>query len=222
MNGILLLGRDEVITSRAKRAGLDVIIGQAGLTPSLPFDKTLITTPGTRVPFDLLPAAWGFLERWDAAVPLWRYDVTAATAGTAAERERTAAVIRDLRVLLHAVELLFVRRNEAGEALVGAWLESLGEAGEADRQLAFLRAVYRVKPRLCVLPVSWLVESRQSRRAGTTPVHTGAAPGKGKGRPLVQVELSPGRFVKVHKGDEERARAQFERQRKGRNRNGNH
>lgn len=205
MNGILLLGRDEVITSRAKRAGLDVIIGQAGLTPSLPFDKTLITTPGTRVPFDLLPAAWGFLERWDAAVPLWRYDVTAATAGTAAERERTAAVIRDLRVLLHATELLFVRGNEAGTALVAAWVESLGEAGEADRQLAFLRAVYRVKPRLCVLPVSWLVENRRP----TTP----AAPVRKSGGSLVSLEIAPGRFVKVRRGDEQKALAQFESQR---------
>lgn len=205
MKGILLLGSDPVINGRAKAAGLPV---QTGGTPSLPFDKTLIVAPGTRVPFDLLPAAWGFLDQWDAAVPLYRYDMTAAQVGTEAERAATQAVIRDLRVLLHSTELLFVRRNEAGQALLAAWLEEMGQG--QDKRLAFLRALYRVKPCLCVLPVSWLVP--------VAPVVSRSRPVKSPnaGKPLVRLELAPGRYVKVHKGDEERALAAFARQRKGR------
>lgn len=209
MKGILLLGKDETIEGRAKKNRTAL---QNGVTPALPFAKTLITVPGTRVPWELLPAAWSFLEKWDAAVPLWRYDVTAASVGTAAEREATQAVIRDLRVLMHSTELLFVRRNEAGEALLAAWLEEM--AAGSDKRLAFLRAVYRVKPRLCVLPVSWLVDAQEvaSRRPKPVIIARPPAPPARAGRKLVQVEVSPGRFVKVHAGDEERVRAQFARQ----------
>jgi hypothetical protein len=207
MNGILLLGKDEVIESRAKKAG---VVVQRGDGPALSFEKTLITIPGARVPFDLLPAAFRILEHWDAAVPLWRYDVTAESAGTAAERELTRTAIRDLRVLLHAVELLFVRRNDAGCALIETWQSECAAGG--DRRLAFLRAFYAVKPRLCVLPTSWLLDVRPLQPAHQTQR---GRPLNG-GKPLVTVELAPGRFVKCYAGDEQRVREHFERQIAGR------
>lgn len=219
MNGVLLLGQDDVIESRAKRHKVALERGEA---PALPFAKTLIATPGVRVPWDLMPAAWGLLERWDAAVPLWRYDSTAASAGTAAERKATQKVVRDLRVLLHAYELLFIRRNEAGEALVAAWIEEC--QGGADKRLAFLRALYRVKPRLCVLPTSWLAEVRGpvqrpivAQPAAVRPAERALSVKPPNMRqPLVTVELSPGRLVKCHKGDEEKVLEQFRRQRQRR------
>lgn len=205
MRGIVISGgglpggsKDAVIESRARKAGLQVVCDD-----SLPlaFEKTLFVEAGTRVPFHLLNAAWHFLERWDAAVPLWRYGVLAADVGTTGERQATQAVIRDLRVLLHATELLFVRKNEAGQALLAAWL-----AEEGERRLAFLRALYTVKPRLCVLPATWLLDGAPQAAASRrgAPMHAG--------RPLVRVELQPGRFVKVHEGDEEKVIAQFQQQ----------
>ena len=195
--GIVLLGEDKTIQAKAKSMKLPVTI-DAGMP--LAYDKTLFVEPGTRVPYDLLPAAWHFLERWDAAVPLWRHGVNATDMGTPSERKRTEKVMRDLRVLPHAVELLFVRNNGDGRALVEAYREELEGGGE--KRLAFLRAYYRVKPRLCVLPRSWLAEvfsrskqdarSRRGRRA--------------KGAPLVLVDLGNGRYVKCNPGDEEKVR----------------
>jgi len=211
VKGILIHGgEDETIARRAKAMGLKV----AGGAIEEPFEKTLIVEAGTRVPWDLLPAAWHFLERWDAAVPLWRYGVLAADVGTAYDRECTKIVIRDLRVLLHSVELLFVRRNEAGAALVETWQQEMGNDPdkELDKRLAFLRALYRVKPRLCVLPISWLAEVHdQSRRM----MHRGQVQ-RPKGQPLVRVEVEPGRFVKCNPGDEEKVLNFFEDQRAGR------
>lgn len=206
--GIVLYGGDdEAIAGRAKAARLK--FGQRDQAPGeLPYDKTLLVAAGTRVPWDLLPAAWHFLDRWDAAVPLWRYGKTAQDVGTPEEREATRAVVHDLRVLLHSVELLFVRRNATGKALVAAWVQELGSDG-ADRRLAFLRAVCQVKPRLCVLPTSWLAEvhaaSRQALHGRLRPANAGA--------PLVTIELEPGRLVKCHAGDEEKVLAQFRSQR---------
>lgn len=209
MRGILLLGGDDtVIHSRAKAAGLALEVGER---PALPFEKTLIVEAGTRVPFGLLPAAWHFLERWDAAVPLWRYGVLAAGVGTPAEREFTKSIIRDLRVLLHATELLFVRASEAGEALVREWQREMDPVSFAqpamDKRLAFLRALYEVKPRLCVLPANWLLQSGPQQ-----PLMRRGVPATNAARPLVRVELEPGRFVKCHEGDEEKVLAQFQQQ----------
>jgi len=249
--GIVLSGPDGTIEAQTRNKKLGVVVGGLGDGQpqglSLPFDKVLFVEPGTEVPWDLLPAAWHFLERWDAAVPLWRYGVTAADVGSKEERKRTQAVVRDLRVLLHSVELLFVRNTPdqdgqtLGRDLIAAYREELGidhdgadhdgadhdgadhdgahhdgadhDGADHDgahhdaplqegvnRRLAFLRALYRVKPRLCVLPVTWLAKVAARSKQDAIAV-------RGRGRPtgqrLVEVELGPGRFVKCNPGDED-------------------
>lgn len=205
MKGIVLIGADEVIESRAKGRGLPLEVVADISQATMPWEKTLIVQAGTRIPWDLLPAAWHFLDRWDAAVPLWRYGVLASDVGTASEREITRMIIRDLRVLLHSVELLFIRQNEAGQKLLRTWQGQIqlgkAQAGdEADQRLAFLRALYMDKPRLCVLPTTWLAEVQQWR--GTPPVRATPPP-----RPLVTIEVRPGKFVKCAAGDEAKVRA---------------
>jgi hypothetical protein len=194
-NGISLLGSDKNLEKLAQGKGLNVVVDpEMGMT----WDKTLFVEPGTEVPWDLLPAAWHFLERWDAAVPLWRYSVNACDVGSKADRKRTQAVVRDLRVLLHAVELLFVRDSDDGKALLTAYCRERAEGG--NKRLAFLRAMYEVKPRVCVLPRTWLSKiyerSKLDAKAKKNTRHTG--------RQLVTVEISPGRLVKCHPGDEEK------------------
>lgn len=198
--GIVIIGdKDKAIEGRAKAAKLP--FNYADL-PAVPYDKTLIVDSGTAVPFDLLPAAWHFLDRWDAACPLYRYKATAGELGSEKERKLTQAIIRDLRVLTHSVELLFVRNNEAGQALIAEWNEQ--HKPGYDRRLSFLRAFYIVKPVLCALPTSWLsvVEygNQQDIRREWKRATVSRRP-----EPLVTVEIEPGQFVKVHKGDEEAA-----------------
>ena len=197
--GIVLSAPDATIEAKAKNLKLPVTID-----PALPlaYEKVLFVEPGTAVPWDLLPAAWHFLERWDAAVPLWRYGTNASEVGTSEERKRTKAIVRDLRVPLHACELLFVRRNEAGQALMDAFGEEMTNSPE--RRLAFLRAYYRVKPRCCVLPRSWLAEASKQTAALFAPSRK-----RPKGSRLVQVEVAPGQFVKCRPGDEEKVVEQY-------------
>lgn len=207
--GLVLLAEDKDIQARAARFKLPVVVDAA---MGLAFDKQLVVEPGTGVPWDLLPAAWHFLERWDAAAPMWRYGVTAADVGTPSERKRTEKIVRDLRVLLHAHELLFLRKNEAGEALAAAFVEETIPASAGmtvDKRLAFLRAIYRVKPRLCVLPRSWLakVKARSDRDARSQVAMRSAR----ERAPLVKVEVGPGVFVRCRKGDEEKIKIKFAR-----------
>jgi hypothetical protein len=184
----------------------------------IPFDKTLFVENVKTLPVDLMPAAWHFLDRWDMAVPLWRYGVTAADVGTKGEREETCLIVRDLRVLLHSYELLFVRKNEAGIEFMQTWEREC--SNDADKRLAFLRAFYIVKPKLCVLPISWLAEVQKRNMKFASRGSHGAHQVRPirAGGPLVKVELEPGRFVKCHKGDEERVIQQFSKQRSARGR----
>ena len=206
--GIVLAKADEIIEARAVKFKLPITVDAER---PFAYGKTLFVEPGSQVPWDLLPAAWHFLERWDAAVPLWRYGTTAADIGTKEERKATGAIVRDLRVLLHSWELLFVHRNEAGMALIETWKEEY--AGGGDKRLAFLRALYTVKPRLCVLPTSWLADvNHQSKQAAMRGGRV--MPAQGMGKPLVMIELEPGRFVKCQQGDEDAVRASFEQGRR--------
>jgi hypothetical protein len=198
--GVVLLGEDKEIERRARKLGLDVIVDA-----SMPvvFDKTLFLAPGIRVPWDMLLAGWRFLDHWDAVAPLCKPGTTADTTGSGEERKRTRAVIRDLRVMLYSDGLLFVRKSEDGRALVDAYREE--RAGGGDPQLAFLRAYYRVKPRLCAVPATWM--SDVGKRVGRSKVNISAA---AELLPLVRVEIAPGRFVKCRAGEEARILRQYQ------------
>lgn len=178
---------------------------------TIPFDKTLFVD-NVRVPIDLLPAAWHFLDRWDMAVPLWRYGKTANDIGTTEERKVTQEIIRDLRVLLHSHELLFIRRNDIGLLFMHTWERECKRG--VDKRLAFLRALYIVKPRVCVLPTSWLaeVQRRDAKDIKTMRGVTVITRQQSKHpKALVTVDLGNGRLVKCHQGDEEKVKAHFER-----------
>lgn len=170
----------------------------------IPFDKTLFVD-GVKIPVDLLAAGWHFLNRWDIAVPLWKYGTTAADIGTKEDQRVTRAVVRDLRVLLHSYELLFVRKSDTGEQFMIQWEQEIKNGD--DKRLAFLRALYIVKPRCCVLPTSWLAEIKERNSKYSHRFPPARSPNSAK--PMVTVELSPGRFVKCHAGDEEKVLAQF-------------
>lgn len=197
--GIVLLGEQEDWEDVISESGHNFLVSDEMV---LEFDKTLFVEAGAEIPFDLVPAAWHFLNKWDAAIPLWRYGMTAEDVGTPEERKYTKEIIRDMRVLLPATELLFVRRNEAGEQLLEVYKEEM--EGGRNKRLAFLRANYKVKPRLCMLPRTWLAKIFEREKMDA----------RGRNRPtssrLVRVEIEAGRFVKCKPGDEEKVIEMYE------------
>jgi hypothetical protein len=180
MRGIVLRQDNEATRREAKRHGLAVSVGE----PSIAYERTLIIGAGVSVPWRLLDAAFGWLEKWDCAAPLWRYGVLAKDVGGPSERERTQAITRDLRIPLYATELLLIRRSDDAERLMETWRAECADG--ADERLAFLRALYQVKPLHLALPRSWLQDVaivQESRR------------GVGTMTKLIQVEIAPGRYV---------------------------
>lgn len=211
MRGIVMRGADLAIVRRSKAAGLAIEVRADWSTG---YDRTLFITEGVRVPWELVPQGFEFLDRWEVAAPIWRYDTLAddVAGGEGAwsdERERTEAVAIDLRVPLYAHELLFVRESEGGTAFLDALRDEVLTAGPSreSERLAFLRALCRVKPLFVALPRSWLGTDRATR----APVSSRSWRRQPETRsgPLVSVEVSPGVSVKCYAGDEETVRRQY-------------
>ena len=206
MNAGIVLRRDDAVArGKAAKCGLAVAVREDW---ALPWQNTLFIAPGTCVPWDLVCIGMDFLARWDVAAPFWRAGVLARDLGTPAERERTTAILHDLRVPVYSHELLFVRASEAGRAFVSTWRT---ECEQGDERLAFLRALYAVKPVFCVLPRLWLADIAQREVSDWKAAQRSAAAGRTRAEPLIMVEVTPGRFVKCHKGDEAKVIEQFQR-----------
>lgn len=205
MKDVLILHEpDKKVQAQAKRHRLEVVIAD-GTLAEIDFDRALIVAPGTVVPWDLIGHGFHFLKRWDAATPLWRYGKVAADVGAPAEQKRTQKITRDLRVLLYAQELLFVRNSPDGRALLATWEQEM--AGGGEPRLAFLRAVYRVKPLFLALPRTWSSEVQRRRTKRPARRNSQSRPSK-----LVRVEIAPGRYVRCKPGDEEKTLEQWRRQ----------
>lgn len=195
--GIVIRRADAVAESKVKKLGVGISVTQDW---ALPWSSTLFIAAGTCVPWDLVRVGFDFLGQWDAAAPLWRYGASAGTIGTPADQKRTQAITHDLRLLVYAHELLFVRASEAGQALVSTWRAECAEGG--DPRLAFLRALYIVKPRFCALPRSWLADLVQRERSDAkVALHDRQ---KHFAEPLIRVEIMPGRFVQCHARDKDK------------------
>ena len=188
---IVIRSDDKTIRSRAKRLGIELVVTDSWEVTG----PTLFAT--STIPWDLVQAGFHFIERWDAAAPLWRYGKIASDIGTPSDQKRTRAITRDLRLLLYAPELLFVRDSDAGRALVETWRaecdpstsfdELRMQRSGGDERLAFVRALYMVKPIFCALPRSWLAEI-QERSVRDAKARSTRARSRSAGQGLVLVQ----------------------------------
>lgn len=152
--GVLRLGNTHILP-----LGDFGISQEAGDYPALPWKYTLITA---RMAVNVQNAALGFLrieahdgyDAFEMAAQLKSGYPLAESAGTPEERALTLATLGDLRIPMYDTSLLWVRRTEATLDLIGAWTEEL-KAG-ADRDQAFLRALYTRRVLLATLPPEWV------------------------------------------------------------------
>lgn len=206
--GIVIRSEDPVARSKAARLGMAASLHDGlGLDMradwTLPWPHTLFIASGTCVPWDLVPVGFGFLERWDVAAPFWKAGTLAIDLGTPEERRDTIRLLHDLRVPVYAHELLFVRNSPAGKKFMAAWRDecALGDPQDTLKgceRLAFLRALYAVKPAFCVLPRLWLADIAQREVSDMKNTQRKSAQ---RGEPLVKVEIAPGRYVRCYERD---------------------
>lgn len=185
------------VAERARALGLTL----ATDADAAGFERWFQLGSGAQVPWELVEAGLRFVERWEAAAPLSTQ--LAGEIGSAADRALTLEAIRDLRVPVYASELLFVRRCPAGLALLEAWSAECASGGHP--RLAFLRAVYRVKPRFLGLPRTWL----------QGPGLRSAVPLPSRRSRLVRVMVAPGRYTQCLPEHAEEYRERYRAKKRG-------
>jgi hypothetical protein len=134
-------------SARALRIDVPIVEGE----PSLRFERTCWWDMGAAVSPAMIPVGLSLLDTWEMVVPLYDYKTLACHVGTEFEQAQTKAIIRDLRVPLYDTRLIFARRSPDTERLFKLWA---GDDG-LHRGLAFLRALYQVKPLILALPATW-------------------------------------------------------------------
>ena len=190
-----------------------------------PFAKTLYVDAETA--FKRSPAeGFALLEKWDFVVAEAETRSLAATfPDNRTEAGETAAWLGTPHILYHNSGMLFWRRNEATGRLFDLWSEEWQRYQGWDEQIALLRALLQSDVLFLNVPFTWncrgpeaayFVYHRFASRAARkfrTPTPVVATGRRGQpmtpARPLVRLELEPGRFVKCHEGDEEKVREQF-------------
>lgn len=130
---------------------LDITEGE----PSLAFERTLFWNTSVKFRPELAVTGFRFLERWEIALPLLDYDTLARDLVSQAEAGEVEAVLKCLRVLVYEPRLMFLRRCPAARRLLEAWQERRRRF--ADDHIAFLVALYEVKPLVLALPASWIM-----------------------------------------------------------------
>ena len=99
---------------------------------------------------ELIAIGMGLLDRWQICVPLMDYGILAMSLDVnEAEKVRTKEIIRDLRVMCYDTRLMFYRNEPEVTRLIELWRK------EGSTPLAFLRALYTVKPFILALPTTW-------------------------------------------------------------------
>jgi len=137
--------------------GMGVQVGT--LFSGRPYGSTLFWDPNVSLRRELMPVGFHRVQHgWQVACPLWRYKALALHLGSDDEKKRTLDVVQDLRVPVYNPGLLYVARCPQTDELFDVWKEEHKEGD--DRRLSFLRAVFRTRPILCALPVTWTAGPR--------------------------------------------------------------
>lgn len=190
-------GSMEALRPDAWKHGLDVF---EAAQPSLCFDQNVVVRAGARPSWEFVSHGLSYLDRWDMAVPLASYEAMVCDLPGVGEQDR--AELHDLRVPYFDCELVFARQGKAAEVLA-QWANLMGEGVEVH--LAFVRALYTVKPLVVALPPSWLDKPAMGVVA-RVPSAVRTRPSAVSG--MVEVEIGPKRYVRCYP---EEAAAMFER-----------
>jgi len=117
--------------------------------------RMLFWDASAKVKQELIMVGLGLLLKgWHVAAPLRDYDILARDIGSDEDRWHTQQLLYDLRIPVYDSRLIFARRSPTTIELLKSWSKEKEISGNED--LAFLRALQRVKPLINALPPFWI------------------------------------------------------------------
>ncbi len=117
-------------------------------------ERTLLWMPSAEIHLTEFDPVLKWLDRWEVAVPFRPYDILAKDIGTEEERDASLPLLLDLRQPVYDSRVVLFRNCPRTRNLIQTWAKREMTEGE-DADLAFLRAVWRVKPLILALPKTW-------------------------------------------------------------------
>lgn len=120
---------------------------------SLKWPKTMIWDPEVPLRNELVPIGFHLLDTWQIVCPVFSYDQLACDIGENDDKKRTKDLIHDLRVPLYDSRLMFIKRCSDTQYLLDCWQEE--QIDSNNQYHSFLRAIYRAKPLILPLPLTW-------------------------------------------------------------------
>ena len=147
---IVILNDDDAARTRLQNRYPGVTVTSGGYR-TIQEARTLFWDTSYLLRIELIPAGFYLLDKgWEIAAPLYSYGKLARDIGNAEDRRVTEEVIHDLRVPVYETRCLFAKNTQSTRALFRQWRDESG-----DEKLAFFRALYKVKPIICALPLVW-------------------------------------------------------------------
>ena len=117
-------------------------------------EHTLLWMPSAEIDLTAFAPVLEWLDRWEVAVPFRPYDVLAKDIGSEEERAASQSLLLDLRQPVYDSRVVLIRNCPRSRRLIQTWAKREMQEGE-DADLAFLRAVWHVKPLILALPNTW-------------------------------------------------------------------
>jgi hypothetical protein len=117
-------------------------------------EYTLLWMPSADIHLSEFAPVLQWLEKWEVAVPLRPYDILAKDIGSEEARAASLPLLLDLRQPVYDSRVVMIRNCPRARRLIQTWAKREMQEGE-DADLAFLRAVWRVKPLILALPKTW-------------------------------------------------------------------
>lgn len=117
-------------------------------------ERMLLWMPSAKINLEAFDPVLQWLDRWEVAVPLRPYSTLAQHIGSEEERAVSQPLLLDLRQPVYDSRVVLIRNCPRARRLIQTWARQEMREGE-DADLAFLRAVWHVKPLILALPKTW-------------------------------------------------------------------
>lgn len=117
-------------------------------------DIVLLWSPRANIHLPAWEPVLKWMDQWEVAVPFRPYITQASLVGSEEERAATAKKIFDMRQPVYDSRVVVIRTCPSTRKLLRAWTQEMQDDGDDD--LAFLRAVWQVKPLLLAMPTGWV------------------------------------------------------------------
>lgn len=154
-SGMLVIGSLDTNHQQQIKSTIPHIEIMLGDELEIPFSETLLyNSKLKKLRVEMLPIGFKWLKSFQIIISLLDYTTLAIHLGNSNDQLKAKEILKEMRVPVYDTNLIFIRRCDETKELVSQWKEN--RTIFTDDKLAFLCALYQVKPLHLALPNTWI------------------------------------------------------------------